>query len=76
MFVIAVMCLNGAAHHSASSPPAPQRNKVKRWLDGWRKVRRGPWFCDFWQHAKQKLGAGDGRALGGAIRMAALACCT
>ena len=75
-FVIAVMCLNGAARHSASSPPASQRNKVRRWLDGWRKVRRGTLVLRFPAARKQNLGAGDGWALGGAIRVAALARCT
>lgn len=41
------MCLNRATRHSASSSLAPQRNKVRRWLDGWRKVRRGTLILRF-----------------------------
>ena len=41
------MCLNRATRHNASSSLAPQRNKVRRWLDGWRKVRRGTLILRF-----------------------------
>ena len=55
---------NGAACHSASSP----QNKVRRWLDGWRKVRRGT-FGFAISGSTQSRTLGDGRALGGAIRV-------